>query len=77
LFLAWPQCCKFFVIPKTRTEWWKEKIEKTVIRDQFAAISLKKLGWNTITIWECELKPDKRISNLNKLYISIKGMKIG
>jgi len=26
--------CKYFVIPKTRTEWWLDKIKKTKERDQ-------------------------------------------
>lgn len=46
--------CKHFRLPKTRTEWWKEKIEKTKIRDAAKSQSLIDLGWNVITVWECE-----------------------
>jgi DNA mismatch endonuclease (patch repair protein) len=60
-------------MPKTRTEWWKQKIEETVKRDLAAIAALNKLGWSTITAWECELKPEKRILTLNKLYNSIIG----
>lgn len=59
--------CKYFVIPKTRSEWWKDKIELTSNRDNKAIEALKELGWRPIVIWECELKPDKRESSLKNL----------
>ena len=50
--------CRYFVIPKTRTEWWVEKITGTQKRDREAENQLNKLGWKVIVIWECELKPN-------------------
>lgn len=29
------------------------------------------MGWNVITVWECELKKDKREQTLGKLYAQI------
>ena len=52
--------CKFFVVPKTRTEWWKEKINGTIERDKIKIKELEKMGWNIKTLWECELNPEKR-----------------
>ncbi len=63
--------CKYFVLPKTRTEWWKEKIEGTIQRDLNALEALKTLGWETITVWECELFLNKRINALENLYTTI------
>lgn len=60
--------CKYFVMPKTRSEWWKEKIEETIKRDNKAMKDLKELGWNSIVVWECELRKEKRDSALNNLY---------
>jgi len=51
--------CRFFKYPATRTEWWKSKIEKTIQRDENNNKKLNELGWNVITIWECELKDNK------------------
>jgi len=48
--------CKFFTIPKTRSEWWLEKINKTIANDIKARDALKELGWKVIEIWECDLK---------------------
>jgi DNA mismatch endonuclease (patch repair protein) len=60
--------CKNFVLPKTRAEWWAEKIEETIKRDNKITKELKKHGWNSIVIWECELKPQKRIATLERLF---------
>lgn len=49
--------CRYFVIPKTRTEWWLDKINRNIDRDQANILALKKSGWRVITIWECQLKP--------------------
>ena len=48
--------CKYFVLPKTRTEWWLQKIKNTQKRDKKAEIELQILGWRVITVWECGLK---------------------
>lgn len=59
--------CKYYVIPKTRTEWWEQKIMDTQTRDQFAKQELEKLGWNAIIIWTCEIKDKKKDDRLTKL----------
>ena len=51
--------CRYFVLPKTRTEWWLQKIKGTWQRDKEAEIKLNVLGWKVIVIWECELKKNK------------------
>ena len=51
--------CNYFTIPKTRTQWWTEKINKNRLNDANARKLLKKDGWKIITIWECKLKPAK------------------
>ncbi|MDI6402044.1 DNA mismatch endonuclease Vsr [Balneolaceae bacterium ANBcel3] len=63
--------CKYFVLPKTRTEWWQDKIEETIKRDIKAMKDLKELGWNSIVIWECELKPEKRNTTLENILFTI------
>jgi len=52
--------CKNARIPKTRHDWWKEKLEGNVARDLRNRSALRKLGWRVITVWECETaKPEK------------------
>ncbi len=59
--------CKYFKIPKTRTDWWKEKLMGNRERDKKHIRQLEDSGWNIIVIWECELKPDNAESTLSDL----------
>jgi len=63
--------CKYFVLPKTRTEWWKEKIQETIKRDERALKALKDQGWIAQIIWECELVQDKRNKTLGSILFTI------
>ncbi len=49
--------CEYFVMPKTNTPFWQRKIKKNRERDFQRRIELRDLGWHTITLWECQLKP--------------------
>jgi DNA mismatch endonuclease (patch repair protein) len=64
--------CRYFVIPKTRTEWWINKISDTQKRDREAETQLTDLGWKVIVIWTCQLKKEK-VQTLNQLLITIHG----
>lgn len=48
--------CKYFVVPKTRTEWWLHKIGTNISNDTNAEKALLEAGWKIIKIWECQLK---------------------
>ena len=50
--------CKYFKWPKTNSEFWKEKIQNTVLRDALNYKNIKELGWDILIIWECEIKND-------------------
>lgn len=64
--------CRYFVIPKTRTEWWIEKIRKNQNKDTENSDNLIKTGWKIIVIWECELKQDP-IPRLDEVFLEIIG----
>jgi DNA mismatch endonuclease (patch repair protein) len=59
--------CKYYVVPKTGTEWWLNKINGNIANDAKASKALRKDGWKIITIWECELKPSTVEKTLNSL----------
>lgn len=63
--------CRYFVIPKTRTDWWKEKIIRNVKNDSDNRRRLFSLNWNIINVFECELKPDKRDKTLHAIIKNI------
>lgn len=48
--------CSFFKMPKTRSEFWSDKINGNVRRDRNALEALEKLGWRCLVVWECALK---------------------
>lgn len=64
--------CKYFVVPKTNTEFWLNKINSNIDRDAIKATQLTELGWRVITVWECELKKDKVEQTLENIINTIK-----
>ena len=63
--------CKYFVMPKSNVKFWQEKISRTIMRDNEAYEKLADLGWNVLTIWECQLKKNYREKSLEYLYYNI------
>ncbi|MCC6582245.1 MAG: DNA mismatch endonuclease Vsr [Chitinophagales bacterium] len=63
--------CKYATIPKTRTEWWTNKISYNQQNDKKAISLLKKDGWKVITVYECQLKKLKRDKTLSKLILTL------
>jgi DNA mismatch endonuclease (patch repair protein) len=59
--------CRYYVVPKTRTEWWLNKINTNSSNDDKAVNTLKKQGWRIIILWECDLKADKMPKTLTNL----------
>ena len=48
--------CHLFRLPKTRTDFWKEKVDANRARDHRVSSELQAMGWHVETIWECELR---------------------
>ncbi len=65
--------CKYFSVPKTRSEWWLNKIEGNKRNDRKASTALKKQGWKIITVWECQLKANKLSQTLSHIVSEITG----
>lgn len=63
--------CKYFRLPKTNTDFWRKKIVRNRERDKQEQKQLAKMGWHSITIWECELKPKVREQTLASLAYTI------
>ncbi len=64
--------CKYFVVPKTRTEWWLNKINGNVENDKKALRNLIENGWKIIVIFECDLKSGKIDTTLTQLLEQLK-----
>lgn len=59
--------CKYYRVPKTNTEFWERKISRNKERDREEQIQLARMGWHCITVWECELKGERREETLESL----------
>lgn len=59
--------CSKAALPKTRTEWWKEKIHKNQINDHLVVQSLRKLGWHVIVLWTCKVSTKNGNRNLENV----------
>ena len=59
--------CKYFVPPKTNTEFWYAKFQYNQERDARNYQKLRDLGWRILIVWECEIRhgdADKRLEQL-------------
>lgn len=50
--------CGKFVIPKSNTDFWVEKIRNNRERDLKEYMLLEAYDWKDIVVWECQLKND-------------------
>lgn len=44
-------------MPTTKTAYWKAKFERNRLRDRKNRRRLRRLGWKTLVIWECQTTP--------------------
>jgi len=49
-------------LPKTRTHWWREKLDSNRRRDAAAQRKLRRLGWRVMVVWECQLSDIDRVT---------------
>lgn len=50
--------CKYTTTPATNTEFWQKKFAQNVNRDKVCIEKLEASGWNTLVIWECQVRND-------------------
>ena len=52
-------------------EFWVAKIRRNKERDKEEQRKLAAMGWQCITVWECELKPSKREETLESIAFTL------
>tara|TARA_B100000427_G_scaffold205102_1_gene170659 strand:- start:142 stop:510 length:369 start_codon:yes stop_codon:yes gene_type:complete len=67
----WHRCphCEL-PLPKTNTEFWKEKFEKNIKRDKKKEKELLDLGWTVLVFWECNIKTNIK-DCINKIKVNL------
>jgi DNA mismatch endonuclease, patch repair protein len=48
--------CPRSVLPVSNTTFWEEKIGKNKCRDRRVQRELRRLGWEVLVLWQCQLK---------------------
>lgn len=66
------QGCKYFVIPKSNTKFWTDKITANVQRDKKVRTLLTKQGLKVLTIWECQLRDGTFLPKLLNMISALK-----
>jgi DNA mismatch endonuclease (patch repair protein) len=67
----WHRCphCEL-PLPKTNTEFWKEKFDKNIRRDKKKEKELLDLGWTVLVFWECKIKTNIK-DCINKIKVNL------
>ncbi|UST73196.1 DNA mismatch endonuclease Vsr [Pseudomonas siliginis] len=68
--------CVYATSPNNRPDFWEEKLNGNVFRDQRQVSELISKGWRVLVIWECGLKHQvaelggvlERVNNLDKFF---------
>jgi len=59
--------CKYYVLPKSNTQWWLDKLTRNKENDKSNTRKLESNGWTVISLYECQLKKDKLEATLSSL----------
>ncbi len=46
-------------IPSSRRDYWIAKMQRNAARDKRTRRELRKLGWQVLVLWECQIKPSR------------------
>jgi DNA mismatch endonuclease (patch repair protein) len=53
--------CRFGTVqPATNVEFWREKRQKTKIRDMAQQQALRDAGWDVLVVWECLIRESEQ-----------------
>lgn len=62
--------CKRGGTPKSRENFWNDKLEKNRLRDKRNSEELALLGWGACTVWECEIKDIEGLQRRLQAFLS-------
>lgn len=57
--------------PKSNVEYWRKKIRRNNQRDEVNQKRLKKLGWEFLVIWECQIKDQEKLKTVLVSFLEI------
>jgi len=54
--------CKRATFPKSRKQFWSQKLNRNVERDALVMAKLERMGWRPVVVWECETKDSQKLA---------------
>lgn len=57
-------------MPKDNAAYWSAKITRNRARDAAALIALKRDGWKSLVLWECETRDEDALSRKLKRFLT-------
>lgn len=54
--------CRYGKAPKSKLDYWLPKLEENKRRDRRQRRLLTRLGWNVLTVWQCQTRDAGRIA---------------
>jgi DNA mismatch endonuclease (patch repair protein) len=64
--------CHRFKWPRTRSEFWQNKLGRNAANDERAIIALIQAGWRVGTVWECAVTGRTKLAD-NEMMRQLKG----
>ena len=61
--------CRLARMPKSRLDFWREKLEGNKLRDQENQRRLRELGWRVLVVWECQLGETERVREMVREFL--------
>lgn len=61
--------CRLAYTPKSNVTFWTTKFDRNVRRDEEAQTRLLELGWDALTIWECQTADDSWLKRLLREFL--------
>lgn len=61
--------CKISRTPKSNQEYWLQKLNRNRRRDRQVRDRLRRMGWKSLVIWECQTKNPKKLANRIKSFL--------
>lgn len=50
-------------VPSTRRKFWVKKLTQNKLRDRFTRRQLRRVGWDVLTVWECQVRDIEGLTN--------------
>lgn len=62
-------CARGARTPKSNQDYWIPKLDRNQQRDRQVRSQLRRMGWKSLVIWECQTKNPKKLANRIKSFL--------